>query len=545
MTQRAFGWGLFAATIFIAAWIATPFLLYPFQDGYGGLVPFRTLDDGSYEARIQSALLGRYDEASNSITGPEFGIRGTAPVAQEVAIGWLFRWSGLKGPHVAMLLMVVFTPLIVTFLGLMLRRLGASPAVAIGASLAYVFVFLTTLQRPVNGSLSLPLTALILLLLLVAWQKGSYVWGSLAGIALGILPGTYFWAWTFLWAGAALLLLYHFFLPSSPEKHRAVRVLLFTGAIALIVSLPFLYQSWFVTAQHPFFSETAYYRSCLYPSRAIPSVPRGALLLLATIAANVLFRRHHVTSRWLVFPVVFVTGAFLAMHQNLLHGKDFQFASHYYPFVCLSLVTLSAWILSHAKLLLGIRSILRSWPSLAILSITALFLTAGLWDYRMMWSILRTAPDHLKQQHLRPILEELTDGGRQTILTDNETGLMIKAWTDDDVVWVQYAQHLLISNREYAERACTTALMDPSGPDIREIAWHTVQFRGQHLLPDRIREFTEYCEGIRSDPQSALQRFGVDLLLWNERTQPNWQIDPELFEKVEQGEGWSLWRVKE
>ena len=248
-----------------------------------------------------------------------------------------------------------------------------------------------------------------------------------------------------------------------------------------------------------------------------------------------------------ILPLALVLGAWTVMHQNLFHGVLLSFSSHYYPFVCLAMVAASAWSLNHSlrsgtgqalnPLLLFFR--------FGIVGITAVFLVLGAWDYRLTWSLPFASREHLTFQHLAPVLRHLDDGTRENVLTDYRTAQMVTNWTDDDTVFTPYVRHLLLSNQEFAERYCLTELSNPEGPDIAWIAWETLQIRAQDLLPKRMNEFQAVCDDFLTDLKGALEKYRVDYLLWNQRERPTWKIDETLFTKVEEGESWSLWRLKE
>jgi hypothetical protein len=510
----------------------------------------RTGDEGAYHDRLQTALLGRFDEVGNGITGPTNGIRGAPPALPELALGWMFQDTGLRGPEVAALTTVLIGPLLLVFLALLLRRISGSNRIALFLATLYTFVFLGALQRPINHSVTLPYTVAVLLCISLTLERKHLLWTIVSVLLLTLLPAIYFWSWTFLWAVAAILLFLTIVLPQGSERSCLFRKLLWSGGMVFVFALPLLVRTWVVQTTSPFFSEMALYRSGLYPTHAIESPERSMLLLLLSAAAGVLFwKRRKVT---LLLPVSMVFGIFLAMHQNVLHGKDFMFSSHYYPYVCLSAVALCAWVLGNTHfssialfLRNGFRTLLLQWPEWLTVGITAVFLIAGMWDYRVAWSFIFTQPEHLHSQHLAPALQILSDGKRETVLTDPETALMVKAWTDDDVPFTPYVQHLLVSNAEFAARACMASLLSPQGPDVRAIAWHTVQYRGEHLLEDRVRELQPVCDALRKNPRAALRFYHVDLLLWNEAEHPEWRIDPLLFTVLQTGEGWSLWRLKE
>lgn len=522
MSERAYRITLACAAVFLGLWILFPFWKFTTYPEYQGLVPMRTGDDGAYEDRIQTALLGRYGEVDNGITGTDLHGAGSALV--ELATGFVLRPFHLHGPEAAVVLMVLIAPLFFVFFSLFLRKIGVSAKMSLALTTIYTLMELGALQRPVNLSFTLPFTALVLLLFAKAKKRDGLAYILPVSLLIGLLPGVYFWAWTFLWAGLGLTLIL------DREKFRIGVI----GVLSFVFSLPILIHTWLMQTSSPYFAETGSYRSGVYPSHGIESYPRSILLLLLAIAAAVIFWRHKEKRQTLVMPVALVFGAFLSMHQNLIHGKDLMFSSHYYPFACLAAVVMTAWVLTYDR---------RSWPSRVVVLITTIFLVAGFWDYRAVWHLPLAEKIHLSMQHLAPVLKKLDDGNRQMILSDAQSALYVKAWTDDDVVFTPYVQSLLTSDVDYIQRNCLSQLPSPTGPDVHAIAWELTQFRGQHLLPQREAQVREVCTPFLANPKKALADYKVDLLLWNENSRPDWKIDARSFRRIDGGEGWSLWAV--
>jgi hypothetical protein len=532
------------AAVFLALWILFPFVRFAMYPGYQGLVPLRTWDEGAYYDRIQTALLGRFDEADNGITGP--GIHGVGSALVELGTGFALQETGLHGPEAGVLLMVCIAPLFFVFFSLFLRTFGVSSVLSLIVTSIYTLMMLGALQRPVNYSFTLPYTALTLLVFAIARTRKGFLLPLFAILLIGLLPGVYFWAWTFLWAGFAIALLLHCFLPKSGTKDRQTVRMVWMGAAAFLVALPLLFHTWVMQVTSPYFAETASFRSGLYLSHWVESPIRSVLLLLLLIAAVTLFVQKKDQRSTLLFPVSLIISAFVVMHQNLIHGKDLMFASHYYPFVCLAAVTMSAWVLTYdlpfdwkAK-----RVFVRRWSSLLILGITTVLVAAGFSDYRISWTLPFPSPSLLEFQHLAPAFTLLSDGNRQTILTDDKSALMVKAWTDDDVVFTPYVQSLLVSDADYIRRSCLSQSLSSVGIDVHSIAWELTQFRGIRFLPERETQVRAVCTPFLENYSAALGAYHVDLLLWNETLHPEWVIDPGIFEKIQSGNGWSLWSIR-
>jgi hypothetical protein len=131
--------------------------------------------------------------------------------------------------------------------------------------------------------------------------------------------------------------------------------------------------------------------------------------------------------------------------------------------------------------------------------------------------------------------------------------MFIAGFTKHDVVYDLYLKNVLLSHQAIAERYCVTQLALP--PSEWKIA------ERQHLIyPDansafkndpsvREREVAmvqEACTRLSKDPQAALQKFGVQYVLWDKKRQPAWDLKrlKVALEEVGNEEGWLLWKIK-
>lgn len=519
--------------------LAGPYVSYRLDPAFLGQTPIRLQDDGAYFSRIQAALLGRTGPYENGITAPELRIRAAGPGLLERTEGALLRWTGWTGVDVGVAFMAVIGSLMLPLLYAFLRGMHVRPWVALLAAMLFCISTTGILTRP-HLSVLMPFGMLTLLVVHRIAQRPSWLLVLPAAVLLAVQPSLYFWMWMWTWASCATFFLLRWWSPAGVDRDRALRMLAVTAGLALLFALPSLLSTWVLQTADPAFPEMSLYRSGLYPSHAIASPIRSLLHLVLVIGGIILFVRFIQWRAALAMPLSLVIGVFLVMHQHVFHGKDFLSSSHYVPMATLSAVVLGAWtwdqVFSNAR---NRQCIL---PALLILSSSAILLAAAAWDYRLGWTFLWRDDIALTTRHLAPVMELLRDGERRTILTDAVTAVEVTSRTDDDVVFTPYVQHLLVSNAEFARRGCMADLFQPGGPDIEALAWHTLQFRGQHLLPQRTEEFRTICDPLLRDPQSMLGLYGVDFLLWNEIERSDWAI-PSYLTKVEEGEGWSLWRV--
>ena len=523
-------------TLGIALLFALPYALQIRAPGYDHLLIMRSTDDGQYHAKVRAVLLGRFDEATNGMTGGNPPAQGGAPALLETAVGWMFLPTGLKAPQVFMLLVIFITPLFFPLLVGLLRMLSFSRALSFAGATLFTTAFLSPLQKPIHMSVSLPFSILTLLLLVLAWRRQGVWLAIVAGIFLGLSVGTYFWAWTYLWSVVAWVAVFACVAATRHTMDRRQGLLLgLMIAIACVVAAPIVAHVWQLHGSNPTFEQTAM-RSTIIHSRMFESPARNALLAVIAVAVYWLAcRRRKQEDAW---AVAIVLAGVTVMYQNLIHGVIFTFASHYYPFVCLSALV----ALLYAVRARGTSAIARYSAGAAAM----LLLLAALWDYRSATPSIAVNAYRLGHlEHLMPAARFLdADGKRRNVLTDRTTAHVVTGWTDDDVVFTAYLRHILITDREYAERFCLSELPAAGGPDFAWLAKEVVEGLDPVSVAERRRQFAGLCESVLANPHDALMRYDIDTLLWNERMHPDWRIDKTLFLPEEQGDGWSVWKVR-
>ncbi|MBI5794082.1 hypothetical protein HZA87_03280 [Candidatus Uhrbacteria bacterium] len=546
MSERKYWYILISMIVLVAIIFALPHVVTAVRTNGEGLIRIISTDDGYYQAHVRAALLGRYGEVTNGMTGGNPAARGAAPAFFEMIAGTVFAPLGLKAPQVMMILTIFVTPLILLFLASFLFILFEDRRIALVGSGLYTLVFLSTLQKPVNMSLSLPFTILCLLLLAYIWKKQQPLTIVITGVLFGILPSTFVWSWTFVWAVTAWLIILTFFAPHIADKRRRILSLLAVLGVAFIVAAPFL-KDLFLSTGDPIFAEAAL-RSTLVHSRSVESIPRTIILTLLILCSLVLVHR----AKWkesALFPLAALLGIFACMYQNLVHGVILTFSSHYYPFVCLSglLMMLWAWSIKFIPQRPQPRRAAAGFVlllPLSVIGLASIFLLAGLYDYRSAWDIIRGEYYIRNIQHLAPAVQFLDDGYRSAVLTDKVSAHMVTTWTDDDVLFTAYVKHLLVSNQEYAERYCLTEIFDPSGPDLRWLGSEVTEDQNPLTIAQWQETFGDICKPVLKNPATFLKKYNVTFLLWNEKLRPEWKIDQRLFTQVKSGEGWSVWKVR-
>ncbi len=503
-----------------------------------GMLPYRGHDESLYLIRLQEGLLSPTADTTNGIWSAPFDTVGMQMAFMERVAGWLFGWTGLDALWVAFIITIFAAPTAILLFAAIFRRCKLSPGLSILFAVL-LFIDLGLLRRYFNPSWSMPIMMTAVLLLWRTWDHQRPRDAIAAGVLLGILPGVYFWSWTYGWAVAGILGVYAIDGVRQKDGIKRVQMIGLAGLVTVLTSLPFLWRI-YETSHLPLFGESSLRMGMMY-SREFESYPRSFLLLLVAGGTYWIFRKKE--DRVHLAPVLsMVLAAFIVMHQQFLHGRIMSFSSHYYMSVCIAAAVAIAAFIGHKRIKLA---------SL-VATFAALVLFAGAWsDYRGRLTVFgMPSVRAMSFQHLASAMKLLDDGRTDVILTDSETANIIASVTDDDVVYTNYSKILVVSTMERAQRYCLSNTLSPGPINTGFLADYddeeSVAARPQAAwLYDRHLEITqEACAWVREDLRRALAHFGVTKILWNERERPEWVVDPMVFTLEEQGEGWSLWTIR-
>lgn len=513
--------------------LACPFVLERLDSRYHGGPLYFGSDSSHYVVRLEQGLIEPWGDTGNGIFSLPDDPAGLQPAGLERIAGLLFGWTGWRATEVSILLTILLGATVVPLLQLLLTRTGLSARAAFAGSALYFFLFLGPISRFVHQSWSLPMTLFALLLLWRFFEQRSTRRAGIAGIALGLLPYVYYWSWTFAWT---LLLALTIVVLARKEERRSAFPWIALWLVMFAVASPYFIHMAGLLG-NPVAREAAE-RSSVVFARGIESYPRSILtFLLAVFAFLVLVRKHEertllpIAAACIAIPIV--------MHQQFIHGEVISFSTHYYPYVCLVALLFAAALLARGR-----------WNPIPIVSfmICIAFLGGAFVDYSKRYPF-RAIPMYFQFQQFDTLLPVLDQLPKQVILTDHLSALIVAANTKHDVVFTEHARHLLISTTEYAERYCLTTLFAPDAhpewvADTLVETGRLGRARQDELHAERLQITTDACTRIRNNPKQWLEHYAVTELLWDEKDHPEWNIDPLLFEKMEQGEGWSLWKLR-
>ncbi len=527
---------VFCCAVF-AGWLSVlPHVLHTFHPAFQGLTVMRDKDYANYDSRLERVLVGHPEEASNAITPIGSDIEGLQVAGVEQVIGLFFGWIPVDAPTLSVIVTGVLTPVLFVLFYLLFTTLCFPKRWALGMTLVLFSVMFHGLTRVVHPGWSFIPTIAALLSFFLFARKPSVTHLCAAVILLGLMPYIYFWSWTFSWAVVGSFVLLSLFSSRDISVWRRSPVfLVLLGLGILLFAIPFAWQtaSLFGNAIYPEVSIRASFLHQRFPESPI----RSGLLLLQLLAFASLFRRYR--SDWSYIVVLsFLLGMTLAMHQNIVHARVLMFASHYYPHLLIATTLGGAWVLLR-KVWMPIK--------IAVAGISFIFLAAGVSDYFFSHRFFFPQQVDFLDQHLLGAIADLKVSGRQTVLTDANTGRFITAWTDNGIVYTTHARFLLISDTELVERYCVSELANPT-PSLTRVL---------DLEYNRILQSTEYqayqnrllleaCNRVKADPVFYLHKYGVTMVLWNKVQRPNWKVNAAALglEEVRSGENWVLWAIR-
>lgn len=517
--------------LLFAVVIQIPQFLYTRDARYQGIAVHLNSDEHVYLARVQEGLSGRLEQSAEAIIGDP-KLRGSQPALLEGIVGTVFAPTGWRAATVLQVMDSITIFFVFLSLFFFLRLCGFSVRQSYVGTALFCIIELYNLNRPIHQGLSFVLLLSALNFFILGREK-RWVWGILGALFLGLLFGDYFWSWSFGWLWVAIV----FFGDVLERRKQLMRRTGLMIGVAMFAAAPFLFELFSIT-QHPLFTD-ARFRSGISLSRLPESVPYSVLFLIMTAGVLGALWLKPKKMRPHRYAVIFLFTAFIAIHQQALHGMVFNFVSHYlFPMAAAAIgVVLMAWTV-------------RSWPLMIAAAMAAIYLGAVGWDGRFVLTQFSVI-DRFDEQHLASSLPVLDALPRSTILSDPQTEMFIAGSTKHDVVYSLYLKNILMSHESIAERYCATQL--PVRPDDRHFA------REMLIWPDangafqdnglRIREVAlveEACTELDRAPADALRRFGVQYILWDEKRRPAWNLHRlhVQLKKMGSGSGWSLWEVR-
>lgn len=540
--QRSLGSVLFTLYIGGVLLLAASPLRTMIQPGFQGIL-YKGGDESQYIMRVNQAMHHPFSDVSNSIVSGLGAPKGLQMTLPESVAGTLFSWSGMSAPSLTILLSILIAPLLMPLFAHLALRFGIRRRDAVIGSAILFFLLIGPLRRVIHQSWSLPLVIFILILLTDWWKNPTRARSFILGVLLGLLPGIYFWAWTYVWGVFGCIILLTVIAEARHKTWKALGRFVIqavtTGVIALATASPFLFMIWMNS--HDPNSIDAGFRSSLIHAREFESVTRSIVLGLLAILSVVAISRQ--SDRRRLLPLLAMLLALVAVtHQQFIHGQVLSFWTHYYPYVCM---------VSMLLLLVFVASRVRATFEVTAAVVSCVFLLAAFSDYYGRVSIFLPINHWQKYQHLAPsllTLNRITD--KQTVLSDLNSSLIVGTYTDHDLIFTPFMRHTLVSFTELAERHCLIQFMTGKKADTEWLPLDVKELSAagkaqvESVLQRDFGLTKKACDVVYADPRSALSRFGATLVLWDEKNNPDWKIPGKFFTVSEKGSGWSIWHVR-
>lgn len=534
---------LTACCLALAVLMQAPQWIHMASPAYRGIPVRLNADEQVYMARVEETMAGRPEQAGEAFVGDP-KLLGAQQAFLEQAEGMLFAGTGWRPWTIFQVMDSIIPPLLFLTLWFFLLRCGFDRTTALVGAGLFCVLELYNLNRPVYQRTSFLLELLALLGLMRGLEARRW-WGIAGGALLGILIGVYFWAWTFAWLWWGILLCWEaaeaWHAGRSRVRLSRLAWLLFFGFVGVLFGLGFLDEM--LRLSHQLFYDEAVFRSGIHPSHLPESWIYSLLFLCMAGGIAGAAARMYAALRPYRYAVVTVLAGFVALNQQVLHGKVFMFASHY-----LFALILSAVI----TLLLAWQLRLRPRWLLLPFAAAAIYLAAIGYDGRHVLDQYGLKAADFSEQHFATLLPVLDALPRSRILTDADTSLFLAGATKHDVVYTIYLKNVLMSHEDMARRYCATIAALP------EADWHLAD-RPFLLWPDadsayrkdpsvRRKEVAivdKACAEVASDPAAALRGFAVQYVLWDRQRQPRWDLRrlKVPLVKIAEDEGWSLWRL--
>ena len=487
-------------------------------------------DEEIYLARVQEALTGNLNQVAEAFVGDE-GMVGSQFALIELVFGMILR-PVFDHSWVVLTIMDSLIPVLIFLVLIWFFRIsGFTRLQSYTGSLILIVAQLYNLNRPIHLRTSFLLMMLALVALSIAYTKKKKSSAAIGGMLLGTLVGVYVWSWTFAWLWFGLMVIWS-------VVERKPRTFLLPAIIGVIFALPFVAKTLTVMS-HPL-ADVAVFRSGMRPGRAPESWAYSILFLIMVCGLIVLLKKKYKDLEIHRPAIAVVFSAFIVIHQQVIHGTIFNYVSHSIFSLLLAaiIVILLAWKFKSKILII---------PALA----AVLYISVVAYDGRWLIKQWNPSPENFASQHLSDLLTTLDEIPRARILSDRDTLSLVTSHTHHDVVYSIYLKNILLSHKENAQRVCLTYL--PLDPNLRnlEASRNLVYADALGAFPDpKIREkelelVRNECAQIDANPAKFLTQYGIDMVVWDEKRNPEWDLNRLKTELqiVERGEGWSVWKM--
>lgn len=375
-------------------------------------------------------------------------------------------------------------------------------------------------------------------------------------VLLGALSGLMAWLYIFFWLFLSVLFSVWLCVQAWRKRWRDVRVLFV--ALGLDAAIGFAYV-WWVKMQTRASPEFVF----VGPQTSHQPIIEKSVILSVIVFLGVLWytarreRRAWRDTEWALAALALT--AVLAVNQQVVTGRSLE--PHHFYFI-------TDLPLAGFLLLFSVAEIMRLWfpprtTSLAGWAAALVLLWAGVGI--QVATVRNASAAYLSDQRLAPAFEWIRRHPSPfVVLADDRVSELIPMYTGADVYYAMhantytttplarrmtawYVRERLRGVQAEGARAAFEARRDYLGAYIFASQYYREKCGSRGCFPDAVmNQLVEgYAAFLKRDFASALRDYRVDAILWDERREPQWELERYPFiEKAEQWDGVSVWMFR-
>lgn len=457
-------------------------------------------------------------------------------------------------------------PFILTLLtyAIIFKLTDSKPISIVGAAFLHLNLFFSVFNRAPSPQLIFIFWQLLFLLWLRFIEKPTNINAGFMGIAFGLLFHIYPYYWTFYVIFFALYLFFNFIL----KKNIDYKKYFLAFAIAFVISIPY-FISFFKSMQSPYYNE-----SVARVGMLDTHFPTGRKIVMWGVIVLILFaiayrkKIVNLNGKSLLLASSCLA-AMIVANQQVITGKNLQFASHYWT------LSVFCFIFTFACLInLWMKKINFHYVKLIIISLAGLYVFYSPVVYSVSALSGRAfsySKEEKEQQRYAEVFRWLNDNTApdDVVFADTELSSLIPAYTFDNVFYCSSAGLFFVPNRELWERFVLNNYwekFDEEYVKAKQFAVWGAYYQTKYdndltknklrklvglpqvdyvkIPPEEIGKFLSFAKEIQSKNFIAqLRKYRVDYFVYD-KDNDNWQVEEMNFlEPVFEVNGMRIYKV--
>lgn len=440
-----------------------------------------------------------------------------------------------------------FLPFILTVLtyAIIYKLTDSKPMGIIGAAFLHLNLFFSVFNRAPSPQLIFIFWQLLFLLWLRFIERPTSLNAGFMGIAFGLLFHIYPYYWTFYVIFFALYLFFNFILKKNIDYKKYFSAF----AIAFVISIPY-FISFIKSMQSPYYNESVARVGMLdthFPTgRKIVMWGVIVLILFALAYWKKLINLNHKT----VLLVSSCLAAIISVNQQVITGKNLQFASHYW------MLSVFCFVFSFAYLVdLWMKKNNFNRVKLIILSLAGLYVFYSPIAYTanaLSDNAFAYSKDEIEQQRYAEIFRWLNDNtsADEVVFADSGLSPLIPSYTANNVFYCSSAglffmptselwERFVLNNywqefnKEYVEQTQfavwgayyqTKYDNDLTKNKLRKL-FNLTQVNYEKIPSEEIEKFLLFADEVKSENfAERLKKYRVDYFVYDKEND-NWPIE--------------------